>query len=84
MRHGVARARIDGRSHNKRNMISALAGRANKTASQHESRWDKKHWFMLGRATMQGHDVRRLPAYQIYAMFPTIVCEDHLADPDMV
>ena len=29
---------------------------------------------------MQGHDVRKLPAEQIYAR----VCEDHLADPDTV
>ena len=33
---------------------------------------------------MQGHDVQRLPTDQIYAMLPTVVCEDHLADPDMV
>ena len=59
-------------------------GRANKTASQHESRWGKKRQFALDQATMQGHNVRRLPADQIYAMFPTMVCEDHFADPDMV
>ena len=35
---------------------------------------------MLDQATMQGHDVRKLPAEQIYAR----VCEDHLADPDTV
>ena len=29
---------------------------------------------------MQEHNVRRLPADQIYAM----VCEDHLADPETV
>ena len=39
---------------------------------------------MLDRVTMQGHDVQRLPAERIYAMFPTMVCEDHLADPDTV
>ena len=39
---------------------------------------------MLDQGTMQGHDVQRLPAEHIYAMFPTMVCEDHLADPDMV
>ena len=39
---------------------------------------------MLDQATMQGHDVRRLLADQIYAMPPTAVCEDHLADPDTV
>ena len=33
---------------------------------------------------MQGHDVRRLLAERIYAMFPTMVCEDHFADPDTV
>ena len=38
----------------------------------------------VGRATMQGHDVRRLPADQIYVVFPMIVCKDHLADPDTV
>ena len=65
-------------------MISALAGRANKTASQHESRWGEKRRFALDRATMQGHDVRRLPADPIYAMFPAIVCEGHLADLDTV
>ena len=31
---------------------------------------------------MQGHDVQKLPADQIYAMLSTVVCEDHLADPD--
>ena len=61
-------------------MISALARRASKTASQHGSRWGKKHRFALDQAMMQGHDVRRLPADQIYAM----VCEDHLADLDTV
>ena len=33
---------------------------------------------------MQGHDVRRLPAERIYAMIPTMLCEDHLVDPDTV
>ena len=33
---------------------------------------------------MQGHDVQRLLAERIYAMFPTMVCEDHVADPDTV
>ena len=33
---------------------------------------------------MQGHNVQRLPAEWIYAMFPTMVREDHLADPDTV
>ena len=75
---------IDGRSRNKRTAISALAGRANKTASQRESRWGEKRQFMLDRATMQRHDVRRWPADQIYAMFPTMVCENHLADPNTV
>ena len=65
-------------------MISALAGRANKTASQHVSRWAKKNRFVLGRATIQGHDAQRLLADQIYVMPPTVVCEDHLADPDTV
>ena len=34
-----------------------------------------------------GHDARarrRSPADQICVMFPTMVCEDHLADPDTV
>ena len=65
-------------------MISTSMGRANKTASQHESKWGKKRQFVLDQATMQGHDVQRLPAERIYAMFPTMVCEDHLADPDTV
>ena len=39
---------------------------------------------VVGRATMQGHDVRRLPADQIYVVFPMIVCKEHLADPDTV
>ena len=39
---------------------------------------------MFGRATMQGHEVQRLPAERIYAMFPIMVCEDHLADQDTV
>ena len=30
---------------------------------------------------MQGHDVRRLPADQIYEV---LGCEDHFADPDTV
>ena len=33
---------------------------------------------------MQGHDVQGLPAERIYAMFPTMVCEDHFAGPDTV
>ena len=33
---------------------------------------------------MQEHDIQRLPAERIYAMFPTMVYEGHLADPDMV
>ena len=33
---------------------------------------------------MQGHDVRRLPADQIYAMLPTMVCENHLVDPETI
>ena len=44
----------------------------------------RKRRFVLDQATMQGHDVQRLPAERIYAMFPTMVCEDHLADPDTV
>ena len=83
-RRGVTHARIDGRSRNKRNTISALAGRANKTASQRELRWGEKCRFVLDQATIQGHDVRRMPADQIYAMLSTVVCEDHLADPDTV
>ena len=35
---------------------------------------------MLDQATMQGHDVQKLPAEWIYAR----VCEDHLADLDTV
>ena len=35
-----------------------------------------------------GHDARarrtKLPAEQIYVVFPTMVCEDHLADPDTI
>ena len=65
-------------------MISALAGRANKTASQRKSRWGEKRRFVLDQAMMQGHGVQRFPAEQIYAMFPKMVCEDHLADPDTV
>ena len=34
----------------------------------------------MDQATMQGHDVQKLPAKWIYAR----VCEDHLADPDTV
>ena len=83
-RHGVAHARIDGRCRNNGNTISALSGRANKTALQHVSRWAKKNRFVLGRATIQGHDAQRLLADQIYAMPPTVVCEDHLADLDTV
>ena len=48
------------------------------------SRWAKKNRFVLGRATIQGHDAQRLLVDQIYAMPPTVVCEDHLADPDTV
>ena len=64
--------------------MSALAGRANKTALQRESRWSRKCRFVLDQATTQGHDVQRLLAERIYAMFPTMVCEDHLADRDTV
>ena len=39
---------------------------------------------MLGRATIQGHDAQRLLAERIYDMFPTMVSEDHLADPDTI
>ena len=83
-RRGVAYAHIDERSRIKRDTISALAGRADKTASQRESRWSTKRRLVLDQATMEGHDVQRLPAERIYAMFPTRVCEDHLADPDTV
>ena len=35
-----------------------------------------------------GHNARarriKLPTEQIYVVFPTTVCEDHLADPDTV
>ena len=65
-------------------MISALAGRANKTASQRVSRWAKKNRIVLGPATIQGHDAQRLLADQTYVMPPTVGCEDHLADPDTV
>ena len=65
-------------------MISALAGRANKTTLQCESRWGRKRRLVLDQATMQELDVRILPEEQIYAMFPTMVCEDHFADPDTV
>ena len=33
---------------------------------------------------MQGHDVQRLSAERIYAMFPTMACEDHLEEPDTI
>ena len=62
----------------KADTISALAGRANKTASQRKSRGSRRRQFVLDQVTMQGHDMQKLPVERIYAR----VCEDHLANPD--